>query len=314
MMEKNSVKISVVVPLFNEEESLVELYEQLSKAVCSLEKPIEFLFIDDGSTDGSMQVLTELHKKDPQVRVVQFRRNYGKSAALALGFKKARGKLIITLDADLQDEPYEIPNLVKKLEEGFDLVSGWKKIRKDPFIKKNTSKLFNFVTRKMTGLKIHDMNCGLKAYRREVTDTVNVYGQLHRFLPVLAQWQGFKVGEVVVKHNPRKYGRTKFGASRFIAGFFDLMTVLFITRYTKRPLHLFGLIGLGSFIVGVGISAYLAVERLFLGKYLSDRPLLFLGILAIIVGVQFVSIGLLGEMITESRKDNTDYSIKKALG
>jgi len=313
-MGKNGVKISVVVPLFNEEESLVELYEQLSKAVCSLEKPIEFLFVDDGSTDASMQVLTELHKKDPQVRVVQFRRNYGKSAALGLGFKEARGELIVTLDADLQDEPHEIPNLVKKLEQGFDLVSGWKKIRKDPFIKRNTSKLFNFVTRKMTGLRIHDMNCGLKVYRREVTDTVNVYGQLHRFLPVLAQWQGFKVGEVVVKHNPRKYGKTKFGASRFIAGFFDLMTVLFITRYTKRPLHLFGLIGLSSFIVGVGISGYLAVERLFFGQYLSDRPLLFLGILAIVVGVQFVSIGLLGEMITESRKDNTDYSIKKTLG
>lgn len=313
-MAKSTVKISIVVPLFNEEESLVELHERLSKAVCSLEKPIEFLFIDDGSTDNSMQVLSELHNKDPQVRVVQFRRNYGKSAALALGFKEARGEFIVTLDADLQDEPYEIPNLVKTLEEGFDLVSGWKKIRKDPFIKKSTSKLFNFVTRKMTGLGIHDMNCGLKAYRREVTETVNVYGQLHRFLPVLAQWQGFKVGEVVVKHNPRKYGRTKFGASRFIAGFFDLVTVLFITRYTKRPLHLFGLIGLVSFAVGVGISAYLAVERLLLGKYLSDRPLLFLGILAIIVGVQFVSIGLLGEMITESRKDNTDYSIKKTLG
>ena len=313
-MAKSTVKISIVVPLFNEEESLVELHERLSKAVCSLEKPIEFLFIDDGSTDNSMQVLSELHNKDPQVRVVQFRRNYGKSAALALGFKEARGEFIVTLDADLQDEPYEIPNLVKKLEEGFDLVSGWKKIRKDPFIKKSTSKLFNFVTRKMTGLGIHDMNCGLKAYRREVTDTVNVYGQLHRFLPVLAQWQGFKVGEVVVKHNPRKYGKTKFGASRFVAGFFDLVTVLFITRYTKRPLHLFGLIGLVSFAVGVGISAYLAVERLLLGKYLSDRPLLFLGILAIIVGVQFVSIGLLGEMITESRKDNTDYSIKKTLG
>ncbi len=313
-MAKSTVKISIVVPLFNEEESLVELHERLSKAVCSLEKPIEFLYIDDGSTDNSMQVLSELHKKDPQVRIVQFRRNYGKSAALALGFKKARGELIVTLDADLQDEPYEIPNLVKKLEEGFDLVSGWKKIRKDPSIKKSTSKLFNLVTRKMTGLGIHDMNCGLKAYRREVTETVNVYGQLHRFLPVLAQWQGFKVGEVVVKHNPRKYGKTKFGASRFIAGFFDLVTVLFITRYTKRPLHLFGLIGLVSFIVGVGISSYLAVERLLLGRYLSDRPLLFLGILAIIVGVQFVSIGLLGEMITESRKDNTDYSIKKALG
>lgn len=313
-MAKSTVKISIVVPLFNEEESLVELHERLSKAVCSLEKPIEFLFIDDGSTDNSMQVLSELHNQDPQVRVVQFRRNYGKSAALALGFKEARGEFIVTLDADLQDEPYEIPNLVKKLEEGFDLVSGWKKIRKDPFIKKSTSKLFNLVTRKMTGLGIHDMNCGLKAYRREVTETVNVYGQLHRFLPVLAQWQGFKVGEVVVKHNPRKYGITKFGASRFIAGFFDLVTVLFITRYTKRPLHLFGLIGLVSFAVGVGISAYLAVERLLLGKYLSDRPLLFLGILAIIVGVQFVSIGLLGEMITESRKDNTDYSIKKTLG
>ncbi len=313
-MAKSTVKISIVVPLFNEEESLVELHERLSKAVCSLEKPIEFLYIDDGSTDNSMQVLSDLHNKDPQVRVVQFRRNYGKSAALALGFKEARGEFIVTLDADLQDEPYEIPNLVKKLEEGFDLVSGWKKIRKDPFIKKNTSKLFNFVTRKMTGLGIHDMNCGLKAYRREVTETVNVYGQLHRFLPVLAQWQGFKVGEVVVKHNPRKYGKTKFGASRFIAGFFDLVTVLFITRYTKRPLHLFGLIGLGSFIVGVGISTYLAVERLFLGRYLSDRPLLFLGILAIVVGVQFVSIGLLGEMITESRKDNTNYSIKKTLG
>jgi len=313
-MAKSSVKISIVVPLFNEEESLVELHEQLSKAVCSLEKPIEFLFIDDGSTDNSMRVLSELHNKDPQVRVVQFRRNYGKSAALALGFKEARGEFIVTLDADLQDEPYEIPNLVKKLEEGFDLVSGWKKIRKDPFIKKNTSKLFNFVTRKMTGLGIHDMNCGLKAYRREVTETVNVYGQLHRFLPVLAQWQGFKVGEVVVKHNPRKYGKTKFGASRFFAGFFDLVTVLFITRYTKRPLHLFGLIGLVSFIVGIGISSYLAIERLLLGRYLSDRPLLFLGILAIIVGVQFVSIGLLGEMITESRKDNTDYSIKKTLG
>jgi len=313
-MAKSTVKISIVVPLFNEEESLVELHQQLSKAVCSLEKPIEFLFIDDGSTDNSMQVLSELHNKDPQVRVVQFRRNYGKSAALALGFKEARGEFIVTLDADLQDEPYEIPNLVKKLEEGFDLVSGWKKIRKDPFIKKSTSKLFNLVTRKMTGLGIHDMNCGLKAYRREVTETVNVYGQLHRFLPVLAQWQGFKVGEVVVKHNPRKFGKTKFGASRFIAGLFDLVTVLFITRYTKRPLHLFGLIGLASFLVGVGISSYLAVERLLLGKYLSDRPLLFLGILAIIVGVQFVSIGLLGEMITESRKDNTDYSIKKTLG
>ena len=201
-MGKNGVKISIVVPLLNEKESLIELYEQLSKAVCSLEKPIEFLFIDDGSTDGSMQVLTELHKKDPLVRVVQFRRNCGKSAALGLGFKEARGELIVTLDADLQDEPGEIPNLIKKLEEGFDLVSGWKKIRKDPFIKKNTSKLFNFVTRKMTGLRIHDMNCGLKVYRREVTDTVNVYGQLHRFLPVLASMANLTSTVSLVRGSP----------------------------------------------------------------------------------------------------------------
>lgn len=312
-MARNPTKISVIIPLLNEEESLAELHQQLSRAVCTLEKPVEFLFVDDGSTDRSMEILSKLHKNDPQVRVIQFRRNYGKSAALALGFKAARGEIIVTVDADLQDDPDEIPNLVKKLEEGYDLVSGWKKDRKDPFVKRSSSKFFNLVTRIMTGLSIHDINCGLKAYRREVTETVNVYGQLHRFLPVLAQWQGFKVSEVPVKHRPRKYGKTKFGLSRFVAGFFDLLTVLFITRFTKRPLHFFGLIGASTFVIGAGISFYLAIERLFFGKFLSDRPLLFLGILAIIVGVQFVSIGLLGEMITESRKDNIDYSIKKTL-
>lgn len=312
-MKNHDINLSVVVPLYNEEASLIELYGQLSEVLCQLEKPVEILFIDDGSTDRSFEVLAELHKNDPQVRVYQFRRNYGKSAALAMGFSKAQGKIIVTLDADLQDDPKEIPNLLKKLDEGYDLVSGWKKIRKDPFVKKVSSKLFNRITCLLTGLKIHDINCGLKAYGREVTDTIKVYGQLHRFLPVMAHWERFRVGEVVVQHRPRKYGKTKFGLSRFTAGFFDLITVLFLTRYTKRPLHLFGLAGVIAFIAGLIISTYLTVERLFLGKYLTNRPLLFLGILLIIVGVQFVSIGLLGEMITEGRKDHIEYSIKKTL-
>lgn len=312
-MASSDIKISVVVPIFNEEESLVELHQKLSSALCSLEKPVEILFIDDGSSDGSFDVLKALRKNDSSVRAVQFRKNYGKSAALATGFKRSRGKIIVTIDGDLQDDPSEIPHLIQKLNEGYDLVSGWKKQRQDSFIKRVSSKLFNRVTCMFTGLKIHDINCGLKAYRREATDSINVYGQLHRFLPVLAQWEGFKVGEVVVQHHPRKFGRTKFGASRFIAGFFDLITVLFITRYTKRPLHLFGLAGLVSFVFGMVISLYLSIEKIYLGKHLSNRPLLFLGVLLIIVGVQFVSIGLLGEMITANRKGQMDYSIKQIL-
>jgi dolichol-phosphate mannosyltransferase len=312
-MSAGDVKISVVVPLFNEKESLRELHQQLSAALGTLEKPIEILFIDDGSSDNSFEVLKSLRASDPSVRAVQFRKNYGKAAALAMGFRKARGQIIVTIDADLQDDPAEIPNVLKKLDEGYDLVSGWKKQRRDPFIKRASSKLFNRVTRLFTGLKIHDINCGLKAYRREVTASINVYGQLHRFLPVLAQWEGFKVGEVVVQHRPRKFGKSKFGASRFFAGFFDLITVLFITRYTKRPLHLFGSAGLASFLLGMLVSGYLSFEKIYLGKHLSNRPLLFLGVLLIIVGVQFVSIGLLGEMITASYKKQLDYSIKQVL-
>lgn len=312
-MQDGDVKLSVVVPLYNERESLPELHRQLSEVLCQLEKPVEIIFVDDGSTDGSFDILRELHGRDPQVRVYQFRRNYGKSAALAVGFKKARGRVIVTLDADLQDDPKEIPGLLAKLEEGYDLVSGWKKHRRDSLSKRLSSKIFNQVTGLLTGLRIHDINCGLKAYRREVTEAINVYGQLHRFLPVLAHWEQFRVGELVVEHHPRKFGKSKFGVSRYTAGLFDLVTVLFITRYTRRPLHLFGLAGLLCFLAGFGISAYLAFERLFLGEYLTNRPLLFLGILLIIVGVQFVSIGLLGEMITESRKDRMEYSIKRVL-
>ncbi len=313
-MKDEKVNLSVIVPVYNEAESLPELHRRLAESACTLPKPVEILFVDDGSSDGSFEVLQKLHQTDPSVRVVQFRKNYGKSAALAVGFARARGRIIVTLDADLQDDPKEIPNLIRKLEEGYDLVSGWKKRRRDPLVKRATSKLFNRVTCWLTGLRIHDINCGLKAYRREVTQSIKVYGQLHRFLPVLAQWEGFRVGEVVVEHHPRKYGKTKFGISRFAAGFFDLITVLFITRYTRRPLHLFGLAGMVSFLAGIGVCGFLAYERLFLQKYLSNRPLLFLGIVLVIVGVQFISIGLLGEMITASRQSQVDYSIKAVLG
>lgn len=310
----NEIDITVVVPLFNEEESLPELYEQLAAVTSMLPWPFEFLFIDDGSTDRSGEIITALHEKDKRVRLIQFRKNYGKSAAFAMGFREARGQIIITIDADLQDDPGEIPNLLAKMDEGYDLVSGWKKERFDPFIKRNTSLLFNWATRSLTGLDIHDINCGLKAYRVEAARGIKIYGQLHRFVPVLVKWQGFRVGEIPVKHHERKYGKTKFGSSRFIVGFLDLITVLFITRYTKRPLHLFGTLGLLSFSLGCVLNVYLAYERLFLQKYLTNRPLLFLGILLIIVGVQFISMGLLGEMIAQHGKRDGDYSIKKRLG
>jgi glycosyltransferase involved in cell wall biosynthesis len=312
--KQNNIYFSIVIPLRNEQESLQKLYEQLSKVSCLSEKPTEFIFVDDGSVDHSINVLTNLHEQDPRVRVIQFRRNYGKSAALAIGFEKALGKIIITLDADLQDDPVEISRLVDTLDEDYDLVCGWRKDRKDPFLKKASSKLFNRVTSLFTGIRIHDVNCGLKACRREVIQNIKVYGKLHRFLPILAKSHGFKVGEVVVKHHPRLYGKTKYGVSRFAEGFFDLITVLFITRFTKKPLHIFGSIGIFLLTIGTFISAYLTMEKLFLGKYLSNRPLLFLGILLIIVGIQFFSLGLLGEMLTESRQDHNAYSIKKVLG
>ena len=308
-----SPEISIVIPLFNEEESLSELQEKITAVLENLKKSYEIIFIDDGSTDRSYQVLESLHQKDRRIRVYQFRKNFGKSAGLACGFQMAQGQYVITMDADLQDDPEEILNLIQKLDEGFDLVSGWKKKRHDPFIKRNTSKIFNKVTGWISGLKIHDFNCGLKAYRNEVVKEMQVYGQLHRFIPVLAHWQGFRVGEMVVKHHPRKYGKTKFGLFRFAAGLLDLFTVIFLNKFKKRPLHLFGSIGLITFIAGMIINVYLAIEKIFAKGILSNRPLLFLGILLVIVGIQFVSMGLLGEMITETQKKRTDYLIKKSL-
>ncbi len=306
--------ISVVVPLYNEEDSLVELSVALKKVLDNLRCGWEVLFIDDGSTDTSYQKLQEIHRVNSKFKCLKFKRNYGKSSALQEGFKAAKGDYVITMDADLQDDPEEIPALIAKLNEGFDLVSGWKKIRHDPFIKKHTSKLFNGVTSMMVGLKLHDYNCGLKAYVRDVVKNVKVYGEMHRYIPALAHLSGFRVTEMAVTHHERKYGKTKYGLSRFFNGLFDLITVLFTTKYIKRPLHLFGFIGVLSFMAGTGILLYLTILKFFESTPISGRPLFFVGILMAIVGVQFFSIGLIGEMITKTSVENDNVIIDKTLG
>ncbi len=313
-MEKISEKnldLSVVIPVYNEKESLRELYGQLTE-VLSPGYRYELIFIDDGSRDGSSEVLEDLARQDTRVRVIQFQKNYGKSAALSVGFEAASGEFVATLDADLQDDPREIPPMIEKLKQGYDLISGWKKKRRDPISKRWPSKIFNWVTSRISGVRIHDINCGLKVYRNFVVKTLHPYGELHRFLPVLAHLDGFVVGEKEVAHRPRKYGKSKFGASRFTAGFFDLLTVMFLSRYLKKPLHLFGILGILSFLGGFIIGAYLTVLRLS-GHWIGNRPLLFLGILLMIVGVQFVSIGLLGEMITASQTRQSAYVIRRTL-
>ncbi len=304
-------KASIVVPLYNEEESLRPLYNEIKKGVAAVSYNLDYevIFVDDGSTDNSLNIIKELARQDNKIKYISFRKNYGKSAALQMGFKEVSGDVVITMDADLQDDPMEIPNLISKLEEGLDLVSGWKKKRHDPFIKKHTSKIFNFVTRKMSGLKIHDLNCGLKAYKSEVIQNIRIYGELHRYIPVLAAWQGYKVGETVVKHHPRRYGKTKFGISRFFKGFVDLLTVIFITRYIKRPMHLFGFLGAITFFAGFLVSLYLSVEWM-RGMALSNRPMLFLGMLLMIVGAQFFAVGLLGEIMVHNSHDDSEYTIK----
>ncbi len=312
LKKKESIKkVSVVVPAYNEEESLIPLSFELRNVFNELKQfEFEVIIIDDGSTDNTVKVLNEIRREDNRFKFISFQKNYGKSAALSVGFKHASGDVIITLDADLQDNPHEIPNLIRKIEEGYDLVSGWKKVRFDPFTKKYSSRLFNFVTSLLTGIKIHDFNCGLKIYRREVAQSIKVYGEMHRYLPVLAHWHGFKVGEIVVRHHPRRYGKTKFGASRFLKGFLDLITVLFTTRYLRRPLHLFGTIGFVLFLIGFIIDAYLTIEWAFFGEYLTNRPMLWLGILLIILGMQTIAIGLIGEMIAHHAQRVEDYHIK----
>jgi glycosyltransferase involved in cell wall biosynthesis len=305
--------VSVVIPLYNEDESLMELSYKLYKVLDMMQCNYEVIFIDDGSTDNSYKKIKEINSKNSRFHCIRFRRNYGKSAALAAGFAEAKGDIVITMDADLQDDPDEIPSLIQKLNEGFDLVTGWKKVRYDPFIKKHTSKLFNYVTSKVSGVKLHDFNCGLKAYKKDVVKSVKIYGEMHRYVPALAHLSGFKVAEKPVKHHARKYGVTKFGPSRFLNGFLDLMTVVFTNKFMSRPLHLFGVLGVLSFICGFIIMAYMTFMKYFEGMSISDRPLFLVGILFIIVGVQFLTLGLIAEMITKTTSRDEDYLIESKL-
>lgn len=308
---QGGLEVSIVIPLLNEEQSLRELYEQIKDAMHRNSR-YEIIFVDDGSTDGSARVIMELRNRDRRVKFIRFRRNFGKSAALSVGFAQAEGQFVITMDADLQDDPEEIPNLLSELKKGYDLVSGWKKKRRDPITKTIPSKFFNFITSIMTGIRIHDFNCGLKGYRKEVIKDVKVYGELHRYIPVLAHWLGYKIGEIPVKHRARKFGKTKFGIGRFWKGFLDLLTALFTTRYLQRPLHLFGFWGMVFFLAGFGTDAYLTYLKFVDGISLSNRPLFMGGVLLIIVGVQFISIGLIGEMISKTRSNvEKEYSIKE---
>lgn len=312
----NSLNLSVIIPLLNEEESLPELTEQIVRVLEKIQiSYYEILFIDDGSTDNSFNIIKKLREKNNKIHCIRFRRNYGKSAALASGFKKAKGKYIITMDADLQDDPEEIPNLLKKLDEGYDLVSGWKKKRYDPISKTIPSKFFNYVTSKVSGVKLHDFNCGLKAYKSAVVKSLHVYGEMHRYLPALAHFEGFKVTEIPVHHHARKYGTTKFGLSRFVYGFLDLLTVLVTAKYMKRPLHFFGSVGSILAAIGFIINLVLTIDWFLGTKNLSNRPLLTLGIALIIVGVQFISLGLLGELITKHQIMNNKniYNISDTI-
>jgi glycosyltransferase involved in cell wall biosynthesis len=285
----------------NEADGLPELYRELQEALRPWADSHELIFVDDGSADGSFAALEKLHAEDPRVVVLRFRRNQGKASALMTGFRRARGEILITLDADLQDDPQEIPRFLDKLEEGFDLVSGWKVRRQDPLVKRVLSRVFNRVTALLTGVTLHDFNCGFKCYRRSVIQEIRLHGELHRFIPALANWRGFRVAEIPVAHRPRKYGESKYGSERIPRGFFDLLTVLMLTRYQLRPLHFFGSLGILLGLAGFTVLAYLVVGWFF-GQWIGNRPLLSLSILTMIIGLQFVFFGLLAEIVVYSSK------------
>jgi glycosyltransferase involved in cell wall biosynthesis len=295
------IDLTAVVPVLDEAPSLPELYNRLRAAVASLGMSYEFIFVDDGSTDDTPRILAKLAAEDPQVRVVSFRRNFGKSAALAVAFARARGRYVLTLDGDLQDDPAELPRLVEALEtKGWDLVSGWKRERHDPWTKTVPSKLFNGVTGAMAGVRLHDFNCGLKLYRREVVESIEVYGEFHRFLPALAHWRGFRVGEIPVTHHARRFGHSKFGAARFVNGFLDLIAAMFLSTSFLKPLHVFGRMAIVAGGIGMAINLWFVVVWLF-GEPVRVRPVLVLGLALVVVAIQFVLMGLLGEMIAAGR-------------
>lgn len=303
------MRLSIVIPVYNEVESIDILYQEIVQSIDTSE--YEIIFIDDGSTDGSSEKIAELIKENQKLKLIQFYRNYGKSAALSEGFKQADGEYIVTMDADLQDDPSEIKNLINKLEEGYDLVSGWKKNRKDPMSKRLPSKLFNFITRLFTSVKIHDFNCGLKIYRKSVIKTLEIYGGRHRYIPALAGQKKFTVTEIIVNHRPREFGITKYGGRRFFHGFFDLISVVFLSRYIQSPLYFFGQLGLLSFIAGFSVEGYILYLKYVRGEpFATHIALLIFGVLLIFIGIQFFSIGLIGEMIANSNQDK-ESRIKK---
>ncbi len=308
--------VSIVVPLYNEEESLPELTAWISRVAEENNFSYEIVLVDDGSTDESWNVIEKLSASNPHIKGLRFQRNYGKSAALNEGFKVVTGEVVITMDADLQDSPDEIPGLRQMIiEGGYDLVSGWKKVRHDPVGKTIPSKFFNWVTKKSTGIKLHDFNCGLKAYRLRVVKNIEVYGEMHRYIPVIAKWSGYrKIGEKVVEHRARKYGISKFGIERFIKGFLDHASILFVGKYGKRPMHFFGSWGTVSFIFGLTVFIYLTISKFFLDKTgLTQRPLFFFAILAMIIGTQLFLTGFLAELITRNAPGRNFYLVEKKI-
>jgi glycosyltransferase involved in cell wall biosynthesis len=293
--------LSLVIPVYNEADSIAPLVAEIDEALAAYGTPYEIVFVDDGSRDGSFTAMARLAASRNDVRVVRLRRNFGKAAALAHGFAAARGDVVVTMDGDRQDDPGEIPRLVAPLSEGFDLVSGWKQSRQDPLNKTLPSRVFNWTVRRATGIPLHDFNCGLKAYRRDVVETISVYGEQHRYIPVVAAQAGFTVTEVKVSHRRRVAGRSKYGWQRYLRGYLDLLTVLFLGRYQHRPQHLFGGLGTLLILIGVIVEIYLTIDKLLFGNPIGQRPLLLLGALLIIVGVQLLSLGLIGELIANSR-------------
>jgi glycosyltransferase involved in cell wall biosynthesis len=313
----NAPEISIIIPVFDEEESITELSEWIDRVIRQNQYSYEIIFVDDGSKDASWEIIKSLSDNNPSIKGIRFSRNYGKSAALDTGFKAATGKIIFTLDADLQDSPDEIPALYNMIkEDGYDLVSGWKKKRRDPFTKRLPSKFFNFVTRKISHIKLHDFNCGLKAYRSNVVKNISIYGEMHRYIPVIAKWNGFdKIGEKVVTHYPRKFGRTKFGMERFITGFLDLISITFVNRFVKKPMHFFGTLGTLSFFLGliitfwiIGVKIYQIQNQLPI-REVTSQPLFFLALVALIIGAQMFMTGFLAEIMTLNSDKTSQYLV-----
>jgi glycosyltransferase involved in cell wall biosynthesis len=289
--------ISIVIPVMNEEESIVPLYEAIVKEMEEIGISFEIIFVNDGSTDRSLDMIRDLNRRDSRVKAIDFRRNYGQTAALSAGFHYAKGEIIVSMDGDLQNDPSDIPKLLSKLNEGYDMVSGWRRKRKEPFLSRRIPSIVaNWLIRKITGINIHDYGCTLKAYRSEIVKDIELYGEMHRFIPALASWMGAKIGEIPVIHHSRRFGKTKYGFSRVIRVIMDLITVKFLMSYSTRPLHIFGIPGIVSFLLGLAISGYLTFLKIFYNERLSQRPLVLLGILLIFMGVQFISMGLLAEI------------------